>query len=186
MLQVQDSPLHDPNRPYEGDEKVPVQFYMGVILDDPKTEQEGRPIFMDVECIKIFNSKDNIIDRPVRDTDKQRWPRQYAAWKNSGENEPGGAGMKLELWPQVTRAQAEEFKFFKVYTVEQLAELPDVTGQKIMGFQGLKIKAQAYLAAAKQDAPLVKMQEELRSRDLQIANLQDQIDKLGKKLAEKK
>src|SRR5262245_11380904 len=86
----------NPQHPYQGDEKLPVRFYMGAIKDDDATEKAARPIFRDVECIQIYNSKDNVIDRPVRDTDKQRWPRAYQAWKNTGESEPGATGTRLE------------------------------------------------------------------------------------------
>src|SRR5262245_29482374 len=132
----------DPRNPYKGDERQPVQFYMGTQPDDAATAAKGRPIYKDYECIKIFTSKDNIIDRPVRDTDKQRWPGAYAAWKQTGESVPGAVGTRLEHWPLMTRAQVEEYRYFKVFTVEQLAELPDSTVQKIMGAPKLKQLAQ--------------------------------------------
>jgi hypothetical protein len=172
----------DPNRPFIADDKMPVQFYMGIAPNDAKTAELGRPIYDDVEFIKIFNSKDNIIDRPVRDTDRQRWPRQYQAWKNTGANVPGGSGTMLEAWPQISRAVAEEMKYFKIFTVEQLAEFPDSTGQAIMGFQRLKALAKGYLAAAASEAPMSKMQAELEERDGKIAFLNDQLAKMQKKL----
>lgn len=172
----------DPNNPYVGDEKLPVQFYMGAIQDDNKSTEAGRPIYNDVECIKIFNSKDNIIDRPVRDTDKQRWPRQYQAWKQSGVSEPGAAGTKLEHWPQISRAQAEEFRYFKIFTVEQLAEIPDSTLQGIMGAQQLKTLAKAYVEAAKGGAPLLRMQKEMESKDLRITELEADVKRMMKML----
>ena len=82
----------NPNNPFAGDEKNPVQFYMGIIPDPVKTEETGRPCHVDVEFIRIFNTKDNIIERPIRESDKQRWPRQYAAWRNTGESSPGSSG----------------------------------------------------------------------------------------------
>lgn len=172
----------NPNNPFAGDEKVPVQFYMGVIQDQAASQNAGRPIFKDAEYIKIYNSKDNIIDRPVRDMDKQRWPGQYAAWKNTGESSPGAVGTRLEFWPQVTRAQAEEMKHFKVFTVEQLAELPDSQGQNIMNFQRLKALAKAYVVAAKEAAPIAALQAKLDEQVATNASLQDQIDKLVKKI----
>ena len=172
----------DPRNPYAGDEKTPIQFYMGVLQNDAKTLESGRPIFDDVECIKIYNSKDNIIDRPVRDTDQRRWPRQYAAWKATGESVPGASGTRLEHWPMLSKGQAEELKYFKVFTVEQLAEMPDSTGQHIMGMQKLKVLAKAHMEVAKGEAPLLKMQAELEERDSKIAALEDQVAKLGKRL----
>lgn len=174
----------NPSQPYAGDEKNPVQFYMGVLQNDGKTAEAGRPIFDDVECIRIFNSKDNIIERPVRDTDKQRFPRQYAAWKQTGESTPGAAGTRLDAWPQITRGQAEEFRYLKVFTVEQLADMPDSQSVNIMGFQKLKSLAKAYVETAKGNAPLVKMQEELDAEKAKSAGLEDMIRKMGAELKE--
>jgi hypothetical protein len=168
----------DVRNPYKGDEKLPVAFYIGAIPDDAETEKQGHPCFKDVECVKIYNSKDNIIDRPVRDTDRQRWPGAYSAWKQSGQSEPGASGMRLEHWPQMTRAQVEEYRFFKVFTVEQLAELPDITVQKIMGATKLKQLAKLYIEAARGEAPFIRMQAELEKRDGQIAELTSEVRRL--------
>jgi hypothetical protein len=180
MLNTFDSDIShfDPRNLYKGDEKLPVAFYVGAIPDDAETEKQGHPVFRDVECIKIFNSKDNVIDRPLRDSDKQRWPGAYAAWKQTGESQPGSSGMRLEFWPQMTRAQVEEYRFFKVFTVEQLAELPDSTVQKIMGAPKLKQLAKLYIEAARGEAPFIRMQTELDKRDGQIAELTSEVKRL--------
>jgi hypothetical protein len=170
----------NPNNPFVGDEKNPIQFYMGTMKDDAKTEEMGRPIFKDMEFIRIFNSKDNIIERPIRDTDMQRWPRQYAAWKNSGESVPGAAGTRLEHWPQMTRAQVEEFKYFKIFTVEQLAELPDSISGQIPGVVKLKQLAKAHVETAKGELPLLKMQSQLDASNGVIAELQAEVKRLTK------
>lgn len=169
------------NNPFHGDENTPVEFYHGTFKNDVRTAEEGRPIYDDVECIRIFNSKNNIIDRPIRDTDKQRWPRQYAAWK-SGNQEAGKSGTPLEHWSMVTRAQAEEFKHFKIFTVEQLAEASDSQAINFIGFQKYKNLAKQFIELAKGNAPIVKMQEALDERDATIAAQQDQINKLASRL----
>jgi len=168
----------DPRNPNAGDDRTPVQFYMGAWHDQSASESEGRPIFKDMEYIRIMTSKDAIIDRPMRPQDVERWPRAYAAWKATGVSEPGSQGTPLEAWPLMTRAQVEEYKYFKVYTVEQLAELSDGLGQQIMGFQKIKAMAKAYVEVAKGQAPLLQMQSELESSNSEIAALKDQINKL--------
>lgn len=187
MLQTFDSDIthFDPRNKFAGDEKLPVQFYMGAIQDDAETTKQGHPIFRDVECIKIFNSKDNVIDRPVRDTDKSRWPGAYQAWKAGGDGQPGAVGTRLEHWPLMTRAQVEEYRFFKVFTVEQLAELPDSTVQKIHGAVKLKQLAQLAVEAAKGDAPMVRLQGEIEKRDLKIEQLSSELARLSKLVEEK-
>ena len=172
----------DEGNPFLGDDRLPVQFYMGIVPDDKETAEKGHPVFKDVEFIRIFNSKDNIIDRPVRDMDKRRWPGAYQRWKATGDSEPGSSGMKLEFWPQMTRAQAEEFKYFKIYTVEQLAQTPDSTGQKLMNFQRLKALAVAYVEASNNGAPVSKLTAELEDSKSKVAALEDQLAKMNRKL----
>jgi hypothetical protein len=158
---------------------------MGAIQNDEATEREGRPIYVDTECIQIFNSKDNIIDRPVRDSDRKRWPAAYGAWKQGGDGEPGATGTRLSHWPLMTRAQVEEFKFFKVYTVEQLADLPDSTVQKIHGATKLKQLAQLAVEAAKGEEPFRRLRAELETRDGKIAELTSEVRRLTKLIEEK-
>jgi hypothetical protein len=170
----------DPRNPYAGDDKAVIQFLMGTRLDDGRTAAEGRPIYMDEEFIKIFNSKDNIIERPVRDSDKQRWPRQYQAWKLTGESTPGAAGTRLEFWPQMTRAQVEEFKYFKIFTVEQLAEAPDSSVGKLPGITKLKQLAKAHMETARGELPLLKMQMQLDAKDGEVEELKAEVRRLTK------
>jgi hypothetical protein len=168
----------NPNNPYAGDEKNPIQFYINADQDFSETEKQGRPIYRDTEYIRIYNSKDNIIERPVRDSDKVRWPRQYAAWKNTGASEPGQAGTPLAHWPILSRAQVEEFKYFKIFTVDQLAELPDSIPANIPDRQRLKALAKAHVEAARGEAPLMKMQLELDAKQGQIDEMKAEIRRL--------
>jgi len=170
----------NPNNPYAGDEKNPVQFYMGSRLDDAKTEAEGRPIYKDEEFIRIFNSKDNIIERPIRPTDLQRWPRQYQAWKLTGESTPGAAGTRLEHWPQMTRAQVDELKYFKIFTVEQLADIPDSVCGQIPSVVKLKGLAKTYVAVAQGSLNVQQFQSELEKRDNAIEELKAEVARLTK------
>lgn len=187
MLETFDSDLShfDPRNKFAGDENLPVQFRIDALRDDAASAAAGRPIFRDVEWIKIFVNKDSIIDRPVRDEDKQRFPRAYAAFKQSGESDPGATGTRLEHWPLMSRAQVEEFRFFKVFTIEQLAELPDNIASQIMGAVKLKQMARLAVEAAKGEAPLVKLQGEIEKRDGQIAELTAEVARLTKMVEEK-
>lgn len=175
----------DLRNPYKGDERIPVQFRMDATKDDAATEKEARPIYRNEEYIRILNGKDNIIDRPVRDTDKQRWPRAYAAWKATGVSDPGALGTRLDVWPQMTRAQCEEFRHFKVFTVEQLADLNDDTVRQLPGAAKLKQLARLYVEAAKGEAPFIRMQGELDKRDGEIAELRSEVSRLTKLIEER-
>ena len=169
---------HFGSNPYVADEKLPVRFYMGSEEDPARTEEEKRPCFRPCEYIVIYNSKDNVVERPVRDTDKQRWPRAYGMWKSTGESTPGAGGTPLEHFPMLNRAQVEELKYFKIFTVEALADWPDSGMERFMGAQKLKAMAKAYLQAAEGSKPVLEMQKQLEQRDQQILVLMDQVTKL--------
>jgi hypothetical protein len=75
-----------------GDKSLYVQFYMHFNENQTKSQEAGRPVFDDCEFVKIFSPGDrtNIIDRPVRESDKLRFPGQYAAFKANKEQQASG------------------------------------------------------------------------------------------------
>lgn len=165
-----------------GDEKLMVRFYLRPMKDDALSLKEGRPIFVDAEYIEIMvpGDKDNTINRPLRDEDKSRFRKLYENWSVTGKQ--AVIGTPLEAWPQITRAQCEELKFFNVTTVEALANLADVYASRFMGLHDLKKKAAAFMVAAAGDAPNQKMQEELAKRDETIATLQASLQEQSNKI----
>ena len=163
----------------QGDDKTFAQFYMRSVQDKVETVAQGRPIFVEKPYIKIMvpGDKDNIVDRPVRSTDKERYPRQWQAFEQKLEQPLEGT--PLAEWPGLTRAQVDELAFFGVKTVEALASLADAQAQKFMGIQALKAKANDYLEAAKTNAPLDQLREENMMLQNKLAALEDQIAQLA-------
>ena len=174
---------HDPaifTKQGAGDDKLVVVFHRHFMKNDDKSAAEGRPVYDDTDFIKILTpgDRDNIIHRPVRPEDRLRFPRQWAAYKSGDGDRIDGT--PLEHWPGVTRGQVEEFKFFHIQTVEQLAELKDDVCQRMPGAVALKQRAQAYVAAAKNEAPLVEKQKQIDEQAAQIKALQEQVTQLAK------
>jgi len=170
------------NARFAGDDKLFVVFFNHPRKDDEGTLAEGRPIFKDEAYVRIMvpGDKDSIIVRPARDMDKQRFAKQFAAFQ-AGEGELH-EGTPLKAWPMVTRAQVEELKFFGVYTVEQLAELADVHVQKFMGVGALKTRAQEFIQAAKESAPMVQLNAAIDQKDSEIAALNQAVEDLMAKV----
>ena len=163
------------------DARLWVKFYLHPCENPEKSAAAGRPIFDEVEFIAIMVPGDrDTIERRASDMDKARFATQYAKWKATGQE--AVTGTPLETWAGVTRGQVEEFKFFKIRTVEDLANAADVIGVKFMGFNALKQKAQNFLAAAAGDAPAQKLQAELNKRDDEIAMLKQALKEQGDKL----
>lgn len=171
--------------PERGDERLHVQFYIHPKQNAAKSAAEGRPIFEDREYVRIVvpGDKDNIIERPANDIDRARFARQYDAFKRGASSE-AVTGTPLSMWPQVTRAQVEELAYFKIHTVEQLAEISDGNAQNFLGMNSLRQKAKDFLAAAKDGSIVSKMREDLQERDSRIALLEDAIEKLKARLDE--
>lgn len=152
-----------------GDKQLYVQFYMHFIKDEEESIKENRPIFKDQVFVKIFPPGDrtNIVDRPFRESDQFRFPAQYARFKANQDQR--ASGTPLEMWPVVSKALAEELKFFGFQTVEQLAGASDDICSKRMGLVDLKSKAAAYLQVAAGDTkPIAEMSEKMIAMASQI------------------
>ena len=161
--------MANPGQP--GVRQTMISFYDREVQNQFKSEQEGRPIF-EMKCyIRKVPPGDKLveIDRKASKQDFLRYPQEYEMYMKRQTTPVNGT--PLEAWAQVTRAQVAEYKALNILTVEQLAELPDGYGHKIMGFQGWKQKAQSFLMAAKGQGEFDKLQTELRKRDEEIARM---------------
>lgn len=144
------------------------------------SEKEGRPIYHDVEMVRIVIAGDNKTEivRKVKDDDRNRWPQEYAAFKRGEER--ALTGTPVEEWPAINRSQAMELKHLRILTVEMLAAVPDTALQGIgMGARELRAKAQAFLAASKDTAEAQRYAAENERLKDQMADMQRQIRELG-------
>ena len=163
-----------------------VQFYMECLQDEEQSREQGRPIFFDREFIRIIpvGDKNTVVCRPVKNDydggtppDKERWPAQYAAFKN--QQIEVNEGTPITEWPPISKAQALSLKAVNVHTVESLAQVSDGNLHNIgMGARELREKAIAYLEQAKDGSGIVKLQEENKDLRLQIEALKNQIEAL--------
>lgn len=169
-----------------GDDKgLFVEFSLEPLQDMESTKIEGRPIFRDVEfvTIRIVGDTKTVVKRPIKKeddnqspSDMNRWPRQYAAFKN--QNSQVLEGTPITEWAPVGRALAMELKAMNIHTVEQLAEVSDAN-LKWMGARALQEKAKAYIASAKDGALVAKQAEEITDLKKQMEAMQNQLAGLG-------
>lgn len=179
-----------------------VRFYPGDAVDEKRTngwiesrydDQTGKEIVIRHQReggtyyrphpwieIRAPGDKDEIRQRPVREEDKVRFPREWELFQK-GTEEPA-SGTPLLTVAFLTKGQVLEFAAGGINTVEHLAEVSDVNGQKFMDFHRVRQRARDYLAAQAKNAPAALLREELEQRDARIAALEEQI----KALAEKK
>ena len=167
------------------DAALVVKFHKKPIQQPFLSNKEGRPIFQDVDYITIFtpgNDK-NIIDTPVRQEHKNRFPQQWAMYQSSQTGGDGMIGTPVSAWPMLTASQAEEFKAVKFFTVEQIANASDFQLQSLGMIGGanphvIRDRAKAYLAAAAGTAAPQAQAAELAEAKAQMAAMQEQINAL--------
>lgn len=167
------------NQQSDADKKLLVLFYREPLKDEPASIAAGRPIFKEVDLVKIITpgSRDSFIGDATEDY-QQRFPQQWARYKAGREQ--SAVGTPLNQLPWLTMAQIAEFNAVGCQTVEQLVGMPDSLSQKFMGHHAIKAKALAYMDAATSAAPMLKLQQELEKRDETIAILQNQMAALAK------
>jgi len=166
----------------KADESLLVKFYIKSVKDNDASSQEGRPIFKEREYIEITipGSRD-LVTRPARVEDKERFPRHYEAFQQRIEMPVEGT--PLVEWPAINRSFADELAFLNIKTVEQLADLND-NSMNFMGAQNWKAKAKDWLEATKDDGVLSQLRDELELRDVTISTQADQIADLVSRLDE--
>lgn len=163
---------------YAADDRLYVEFSREPVLHPGKSRDAGRAIYEERDFIRIHvpGDKLTVIHRQVTEQDAQRFATRYQKWK-SGQSE-AVSGTPLSALPGMTPAKVEEYKFFKLVTIEQLADANDNLGQKFMSFNSDKQAAKRFIEATKGNAPIEAMNAELQKRDAEIENLRTMVEAL--------
>ena len=161
------------------DSGLHVEFYMHQVNKDKEEVY-----------VRIQNPGDklNIIERPVEEEEKRRFPRQWLYFQmKNGEGEVLGTPLvdwHKECPNELNKGQLEELQIVKFQSVEQLATASDAQMQKFgMGGTGLREKARLYLTnknKSESTKELEKTRAELDELKAQMAELL--AAKKGKKL----
>lgn len=163
-------PVMENNARYTMDSRLYVQFYMRAVMQRGKSEEAGRPIYADVPHVRILvpGDKLSIVDRVASEDDMARFAEHWGKFKAGQGQEV--VGTRLEVIPWMSRSKAEEYKYFGIHTVEQLADASDSVGQKFPGFYQDRDRAKQFLEATTGTSAKVK-------------NLEEQVAELTAKLA---
>jgi hypothetical protein len=173
------------------DSALHVEFRYDKLLNEYRSQQEGRPVYDWMDCIRIQVPGNNltVIDRPAHSGDKHRFPLHWARYEQSKETPGQVEGTPIDQWALIGRDQAETLRYNKFFTVEAIANASDQMITRIgmgagMDPYSLRKKAQAYLQAAKATAEGVNREDELRERDEKIAKQQEMLEAMQAQLAE--
>ena len=181
-----------PNR-YEvshgDDQQLYVQFSTEAIHQAAESEKEGRPIFKDVPYITIMfpGDRSREIKRPVRfdpeesrpyPPDPERFHRQWAAFQS--KQEQAHDGTPLEQWPPLSNAAVMELKANRIFTVEQLSNIPDSALHTLgMGGREMRDKASSWLKNAKDGSEITRLVAENSLLKADIEALKTQFAELA-------
>lgn len=176
---------------YGDDSGLLVEFSKEPVHQEFLSNQQGRPIYTDVDYIRIHfpGDKTKQIFRPVNlnGCDKQpadpiRFPRQWAAFQ--AQEEQVQDGTPVIEWSFLTKGEAMSLKASGIHTVESLSTLPD-TALTWLGARGMRDKAKAWLSQAENGKEVIKLSEENNRLRADMDMLKKQMADLSA-LAEKK
>lgn len=149
--------------------KLPALFSIEAEQDSSESEKQGRPIFRDVEYIRVIFPGDNTreIFRPATELDKAKYSEEYARFKEG--HQQTFSGTPLASWGVLHASTVAELRAIRVFTVEQLADLSELgIGKLGLGGRDMVSKAKAYL-----------------SRNTEVDRLKARVAELEEQLAEK-
>jgi hypothetical protein len=158
-----------------------VEFFMDAVQDQAESAKQGRPIYKDVEMvrIRIAGDKYSVFVAPASDPSSVRDPntnyRLTYAQLHSGPYEAfkkgvayAGTGTPLAELPFLTESQRKELRALNIHTAEALAGLDGQMLSKIGMFgRQMKTQAEEYLKKAQNAAgvsQLARENEELKER----------------------
>ena len=165
--------------------KMAVFFHAVQVQNNFLTAQEKRPIFQERIFLKKLVPGDNTltIDRPMREQDIEDYPVEWARFEQ--KKEATVAGTPIEVWTAISETQKAEFKALNIFTIDQFAQLADIVGNKIMGFNDLREKARTFIAASQDSQMFDKIRSEtdkkLQAQDVEMAELRAMIAELTAK-----
>lgn len=162
-----------------------IEFFQLAVEIPYKKTVTGKPHFEDRDYIRFYiPGGREVFDCEVTEEHKIQYPRHWAQYQ--AKRAQVGDGIPLEQWPAISKAEIANLKINQIHTVEQLADVSDLHCSNLgMGFQTLKRKAIAYLAAAKDNAPIEKLTAENASLKDELAAVKEQLADLMTRLPKK-
>lgn len=156
-------------------DRVIPNFHYKAVKNNYRSKQEGRPVYENREYIEMI-VPGNATERPcmpVREEHKERFPDAYRRFKEKQEQQIDGT--PLEQWPVMDPARVSSLKDVDIYTVDQVANLPDSFASSVgPDFNELKKQAQRFLSVAESTAN----EERLESMEAELQRLREENEEL--------
>lgn len=170
-------------------------FFEEKAVKDERASRNGPPVFVPVHQVRVVVAGSRGGEGPIYEMARKqedgswkpnqeaarRFAKPYEEWKSGQAS--ANIGMPLEQWALMDVAMVATLKASHVYTVEQLATLPDSALDTSIrrGGREWRAKAQAWLEEAKTAAGDVEARATIARQQEQIDALQKQLSELLKK-----
>jgi len=165
------------------DARLAVMFYSKPLQNDYESNKQGRPIFQDTEMVRIQVPGDTttVIDVPVREDHKKRFPLHWAHYQNKHGGDSREIGTPLSQWSRLSPSQVEELRALKFYTVENVASASDQNLQRLGMVAGtspyaFRDHAIRFLAMAKDDSAAQAAEEKAKALEAKLETMQKETD----------
>jgi hypothetical protein len=168
--------------PLSGDDGLNVEFFWEGVKDEEQSATQGRPVFRDVEFVRVQVPRDktNIIERAVRDMDKTRWPAEYRSFK-AGLTETRGTPLRLwQVVPALKPSQIKELEYHGIHTAEQLGNVSDGNLSRIGLYREWRDKAREFVKDPAASAPVSKLREGYATQAVELAAIRAEGSVSGK------
>lgn len=157
-----------------------VKFYRQWVRNNFKSKEQGIEVGDHQDFIIIIcpGQPKSEVRRKATDTDKSQYRQEWAAYQEGKEYQMSGT--PIEMLPGLASGMADALKAIYIYTIEQMAELSDLSLQKVgMGGNDIRQRCQAYLS--KNNAQVASLQSQLDAALAAIAKLQQGQQPVRKK-----
>lgn len=173
-------------RKWKGDEALYVRFLYIPLFSRAK----GHHVQVLHTEIHIPGKAKDVVCRPTRDEDKERFSRQWQAFERNSETPLDGT--PVDACPLIDVARVADLKALKIFTCEQLVAQSDASLQRLMGARALVAKVKAWLEHKKGAGALEKLVEEnramasdLEQKDRAFKDAMKRIEQLEKQMKAK-
>jgi hypothetical protein len=161
-----------------------VQFYSRPMKNEFESEKAGRAIHYDADFVRIFVPGDatTVIDVPVREEHKKRFPHHWAHYQNKHGGDTREIGTPLSEWSRLSPATVEDLRALKFYTVENIAGASDANLQKIgmaggMSCYALRDHAIRFLNLAKGDSVAQAAEDRVKALEAENTKMREDFAK---------
>ena len=172
--------------PVNPDSMLSVEFYWHEPEDVHKSEAAGKVVRLPkMPYVRIQQPGDHtsIMESPVTERHKQRWPDKWLYFQIENNMVEGAAeipGWKIEEWTHLNPDQVRELKHMRFTVVEQIANASDAQCQRI-GMSGMSIREAARQALRARLG--VELKQEMEAKDAKISALETANKELIEKFA---